>query len=94
MLKSKHDDLSSFKVLIQSVAFPSGFHVELLRVDKGNELIGEQFQGYCLQTGLSLEHASTNTPQQVGMSKRVGRTLAAMVWGMLADSGLTKVLWG
>ncbi|CAN0476461.1 unnamed protein product, partial [Laminaria digitata] len=88
LLKSKHDALSSFQVFVQSVVIPSGFRVERLRVDKGGEFISKEFQDYCLQTGVSLEYASTNTPQQIGMSERVGRTLAAMVRCMLADSGL------
>ncbi|CAN0542042.1 unnamed protein product, partial [Laminaria digitata] len=94
LLKSKHDALSSFQVFVQSVVGPSGFRVEPLRVDKGGEFISKEFQDYCLQTGVSLEYASTNTPQQIGMSERVGRTLAAMVRCMLADSGLPKFLWG
>ena len=43
---------------------------------------------------MSLEYASTNTPQQIGMPERVGRTLAAMVRCMLADSGLPLFPWG
>ena len=76
---SKHDALSSFQVFVQSVVNPSGFRVERLRVDKGGGFISEEFQGYCLQTGVSLEYDSTNTPQQIGMSERVGRTLVAML---------------
>ena len=94
LLKSKHDDLSSFQVFVQTVVIPSGFRVERLRVDKGSEFISKEFQDYCLQTGMSLEYASTNTPQQIGMSEGIGRTLAAMVQCMLADSGLPKFLWG
>ena len=63
LLKSKHDDLSSFQVFVQTVVIPSGFRVERLRVDKGGEFISKEFQDYCLQTGVSLEYASTNTPQ-------------------------------
>ena len=62
-------------------------------MDKGGEFISKEFQDYCLQTGVSLEYASTNTPQQIGMSERVGRTLAAMIRCMLADCGLPKFLW-
>ena len=63
-LKSKHDALTSFQVFAQSVAIPSDFRVERLRVDKGGEFISKEFWDYCLQTGVSLECASTNTPQQ------------------------------
>ena len=94
LLKSKHDALTSFQVFVQSVLIPSGFRTERLRVDKGGEFVRKEFQGYCLQTGVSLEYASTNTPQQIGMSERVGRTPAAMVRCMLADSGLPRFLWG
>ena len=45
------------------MVIPSGFRVERLRVDKGGELISKEFQDYCLQTGVSIEYASTNTPQ-------------------------------
>ena len=79
---------------MQSVVIPSGFRVERLRADKGGEYIGQTFKDYCLQTGIKFEYASTNTPQQIGMSERIGRTLAAMVRCMLADSGLPKFLWG
>ena len=64
-----------------------------LRVDKGGEFISKEFQDDYLQTGVLLESASTNTPQQIGMSARVGRTLAAMVRCMLAESGQPKILW-
>ena len=43
---------------------------------------------------MPLEYASTDTPQQSGMSERVGRTLAAMVGCLLAESGLPRFLWG
>ena len=76
------------------MVIPSGFRAEPLRVDKGGGFISTEFQDLCLQTGESLEHASTNTPQQFGMSRRVGRTLAAMVRCMLADGELPNFLWG
>ena len=63
LLKLKHGALSLFQVFVQSVVIPSGFRVERLRVDKGGELISKEFQDYCLQTGVSIEYASTNTPQ-------------------------------
>ena len=76
------------------MVIPSDFRVKRLREDKGSEFISKEFQGYCLQTGVTLEYASTNTPQYIGMSERVGRTLAAMVRCMLADGELPNFLWG
>ena len=94
LLKSKHDDLSSFQVFVQTVVIPSGFRVERLRVDKGGDFISKMFQSTCLQTAVLTEYAITNTRQQFGTSERVGRTLAAVVQCMLADGGLPKFLWG
>ena len=76
------------------MVIPSGVRVERVRADKGGEFIGNDFKRYCTQTGVLLEYASTNTPQQIGMSERVGEMLAAMVRCMLADSGLPIFLWG
>ena len=64
LLTSKHDALSSFKISVHSVMIPSGFRVERSRADKGGQFTGKDFQNCCLQTGVSLEFASTNTPQQ------------------------------
>ena len=38
--------------------------------------------------------AATNTPQQNGMSERVGQALCSMVRCLLVDSGLPPKLWG
>ena len=73
---------------------PSEFRVERLRADKGGEFIGNDFKTYCTQTGVLLKYTSTNTPQQIDLSERVGGTLAAMFMCMLADSGLPTFLWG
>ena len=94
LLKSTHDALSSFQMFAHSVVNPNGFRVERLRADKGGEFTSKKLKNECLQTGVLLEFSSTNTPQQTGMSERVGKILAAMVRCMLADSGLPTMLWG
>ena len=94
LLKSKDGALQAFQSFVQSKVVPSGVHVERLRADKGGEFIGNDFKDYCTQTGVLLEYASTNTQQQIGMSERVGGTLAAMVRCMLADSRLPTFFWG
>ena len=86
--------LNAFQLFIQSMVIPGGVRVERVRSDKGGEFIGNEFKSYYRQTGVLLVFASTNTPQQIGPSERVGRTLAAMIRCMLADSGLPTFLWG
>ena len=90
----KHDVLSSLQVFVRYVVIPSGVRGERLRVDNRSEFVGKEFRSYCLQTGVSLEYASTNTPQLIGISDRVGRTVAAMVRCMLTGNGLPKFIWG
>ena len=62
-------------------------------VSKGGEYIGEEFRQYCLETGIIREFTATNTPQQVGVSERVGRTLCTMVRCILVDSGFPSSTW-
>ena len=73
---------------------PSGFRVERLRAEKRGAFTSKELQKYCLQTRTSLEVTSSNTPQQIGMSERIGKLSQAMARCMLADSGLPKLLWG
>ncbi|CAM9752058.1 unnamed protein product, partial [Sphacelaria rigidula] len=68
--------------------------VKRLRADKKAEFIGNEFKGYYRQTGVVPQYTSTSTSQSIGLSERVGRTLAVMVWCMLADSDLQTFLGG
>ncbi|CAM9739715.1 unnamed protein product [Sphacelaria rigidula] len=92
--KPKDGTLNAFQFYVQSMAIPGGVRVERLRADKGGEFIGNEFKSYGRQTYILLEFASTNTPQQIGLSERVGRMLAAMVRCMLAESDGATFLWG
>ena len=40
------------------------------RADKGGEYTSEAFKQFCLETGISQEFATTNTPQQNGVEAR------------------------
>ena len=62
-------------------------------VDKGGDYAGEAFRQYCLETSTIHKSTTTNTPQQISVSKRVGRTLCIMVQCMLADSGSPSSVW-
>ena len=92
LLKSKDGALHTFQSFVQSIVISNGVRVERLRADKGGEFIGNDFKDYCTQTGVLLEYASTKTSQKIGISERVGGTLAAMVRCILADSGLPMFL--
>lgn len=66
----------------------SGLRIKRLKADKGGQYINKGVKDYCIQTRASLEYASTNTLQQIGILERTGRTLVAkvrcmLVWGEL-----------
>ncbi|CAM9870618.1 unnamed protein product, partial [Sphacelaria rigidula] len=88
LLETKDGALHEFLSFIQSMVILGRVRVERLRADKGAEYIGNDFRTCCRKIGISLEFVSTNTPQQIGQSERVGRRLAAMVRCMLTDSGV------
>ena len=92
MLTKKNQALKSLQLFVSTV-IPFGGRIVRWRADKGGEYTGEEFRQYCLETDIIQEFAA-NTPQQIGVSERVGRTLCAMVRCMLADSGFPSSLWG
>ena len=94
LLCSKDQALASLQAYVTSTVIPFSSRIVRFRADKGGEYTGRDFQAYCLETGIKQEFAATNTPQQIGVSERVGRTLCAMVRCLLVDSGLPPNLWG
>ena len=94
VLKEKNSAVDTVQLYNQAVVIPSGLRLERLRADKGGENTGAAFRKYCLDVGIKLEFASTNTPQQIGANERLGRTLAGMVRCLVSDSGLPLFLWG
>ena len=93
-LKEKNSAVDTVQLNNQAVVIPTRLRLERLRADKGGENTGAAFRKYCLDVGIKLEFASTNTPQQIGANERLGRTLAGMVRCLLSDSGLPPFLWG
>ena len=93
LLCSKDQALASLQAYVTSTVIPFSSRIVRFRTDKGGEYTGKDFQAYCLETGIKQEFAATNTPQQIGVSERVGRTLCAMVRCLLVDSGLPPSLW-
>ena len=75
LLDNKNCAFDTYCLLAISTAIPCGGRVIRWRADKGGEYTSEAFKPYCLETGTTQEFAATNTPQQNGMSERVGRTL-------------------
>ena len=94
LVEYKDCAFDSFRMLVTSTVIPCGGRVLRWRPDKGGEYTSEAFRHYCLETGITQAYAATNTPQQNGVSERVGRTLCSMVRCLLVDSGPPPKLWG
>lgn len=94
LIKSKTNTVDSLELFNKAVVIPSKERLVRLKGDKGTEFTSSEFRQYCLDIGIQLEFASTNTPQQIGANERAGRTLAGIVRCLLTDSGLPSFLWG
>lgn len=79
LLKIKDGALHTLQSFLQSMVIPGGAWVKQLRAGEGKGLFSNELKGSCRQTGVLLEYGSTNTPPPIGLSERVGRTLAVMV---------------
>ena len=93
LLTRKNQALQLLQLFVGSTAILFGSHIVRWRADKSGEYTGEEVRQYCLETGIIQEFAATNTPQQIGVSKREGRTLCAMVRYMLANSDFPSSIW-
>ena len=92
LLCTKDQALASLQVFVTSTVISFGSRIINWRANKSGEYTGEDFKAYCQETGTTQQFAATNTPQQIGVPERVGRTLCAMVRCMNVDSGLPPVL--
>lgn len=86
--------VDSLEMLNKALVIPTGERLVCLKGDKGTQFTSGAFRQYCHDTGLKLEFASPNTPQQIGANERAGRALAGIVRCLLSDSGLPRFLWG
>ena len=94
LLTNKNQALKSLQLFVGSTVIPFGGRTVRWRADKGGEYTRETFRQYWFETGTIQEFAATKTPQQIGVSECVGRTLCAMVRCMLLDGGFLSTMWG
>ena len=94
LLDNKSCAFDSFRLFVTSTVIPCGGRVIFWCADKGGEYTSEGFKQYFLEMVITLEFAATNTPQQNGVSRRIGQTLCSIVRCLLVDSGLPLNLRG
>ena len=93
-LENKTCAFDFFRLFVTLIVMPCGGRVVCWRADKGGEYTSEALKQYCLETSIAQEFATTNTPQQNGVSERVGRAIWSMVHCLLVDGRLPPRLWG
>ena len=94
LIKTKTQTIDALELFNKALVVPQRTRLIRLRADKGTEFTSSEFRQYCLDIGVKLQFASTNTPQQIASNKRAGRTIAGIVRHLLADSSLPHFLWG
>eukprot|EP00752_Nemacystus_decipiens_P015617 g13940.t1 len=77
-IASKDKALDTLIYFIQDYVITTGNRIQRLRCDKGGEYMADYYRNYCKETGIQMEFAATNTPQQNGVSERDGRTILNM----------------
>ena len=86
-MKDKTHSVDSLTSFNKGTVIPTGERIQRLREDQGMEPTNADVRQYCLDTGIKLEFASQNTPQQIGANERAGRTIVTSC----AASSLTRV---
>ena len=69
LLTSKNKAFQSLQLFVSSTVISSGGRIVRWRADKNGQYTGEEFQQYCLETGIIQAFAATDTLQQIDVSK-------------------------
>ena len=93
MLCTKDQALASLQLFVTLTVIPFGSRIVTRRADKDGQCTGEDFKAYSQETGVTQQFAATNSPQQIGVSERVGQMLWAM-FRCIRVKGLPPFLWG
>ena len=81
LINAKTDAIDNLKLFNQYLAILTGLRLECLRGDRGTEYTARVFREYCLQFGVKLELASTNTAnklRQMGVQDECWRRWCAV----------------
>lgn len=91
-LVHKSEMLDKFKLYKNEVENQLGAKIEMLRSDGGGEY-RNKFDEFCAEHGIKRQFTIPRTPQQNGVSERMGQTLLDMARCYLIESGLPKYFW-
>ena len=84
----------ALKLFNKGTVIPRSERIHVLCADEGTKVTSTAYRQYYRDIGIQLQFASLNTPQQIGVNERAGRTIMNIVRYMLADSTLPSLLCG
>ena len=77
---------STFKDIKTMIEKQTGRQVKCLRIDNGLEFCSGEFNTLCKKEGIVRHCTVHHTPQQIGVAKRMNRTLMEKVRCMLSNA--------
>lgn len=93
-LKQKSEAFTCFKNFKAMAEKQSGYHVKILRTDRGGEFTSNEFADFCIKNGIQRQLTAAYTPQQNGIAERKNRTIMEMARSMLQTKNLPNTFWG
>jgi transposase InsO family protein len=79
-----------FKCFKKHVENETGLSIKCLRIDRGGEFNGQEFEDFCKQHGIKRQLTAAYTPQQNGVAERKNRTVMNLVRSMLSEKKIPK----
>jgi transposase InsO family protein len=92
-IRNKSDVCGVFKRYRAWAENATGHRIGILRDDKGGEYTSTELDRYLAEAGIRREHSIHDTPQQLGVTERLNRTLDEGITTLLSQSGLSRVWW-
>ena len=71
----------------------SGYFIKTLSIDRGGEILSNQFDSFCKHHGIRRQLTIRRNPQQNGMTKRKNRTIVEITRSRLNDKKLLNDCW-
>jgi IS30 family transposase len=84
------DKFKEFKALVENQTEKK---IKVLRIDKGGEFYGNEFEEFYKKRGIARKKTTPYTPQQNGVAERMNRTLMEKSRSMLNGVGLGQESW-
>jgi hypothetical protein len=90
-LHKKSDASHYLKKFCEKVKNKTGRYPRRVRYDRGGEFINDEWDAYCVETGITQEPTDSYSHESNGVVERYNRTLATMCRPAMAD--MPKFLW-